>query len=201
MHKQLVEPRIVLATHNAGKLEELNDLLKSYDIETVPIGNWDLPEPEENGKTFAENAEIKAVAAATATGLPALADDSGLMVEALDGFPGLQTARFMDTWEEKRAEVERRLGEHSNRRASYNCALALAWPNGQSTVFVGRADGMMVWPARGNHESFDPVFQPNGYAKTYAELGSAVKSGIDARAQAFKDLAKGCLQPATADQD
>ena len=88
MHKQLVEPRIVLATHNAGKLEELNDLLKSYDIKTVPIGNWDLPEPEENGKSFAENAEIKAVAAATATGLPALADDSGLMVEALDGFHG-----------------------------------------------------------------------------------------------------------------
>jgi XTP/dITP diphosphohydrolase len=194
MTRQLTETRVVIATNNPGKLGELAGLLEPFGIEGVPLDEWDLPEPVEDGETFAENALIKARAAAEATGLPAFADDSGITVEALGGFPGLHTARFLPTWEEKREEVERRLAGHANRRAAYNSALAIAWPGGDSIVFDGRAEGELVWPPRGDHPSFDPVFLPDGQDRTYAELGYDVKSRIDARAEAFRKLSAACLQ-------
>lgn len=193
MHRRLTETRVVIASHNPGKLPELAALLAAYGIEGIPVGRFTSDEPEETGATFIENAEIKARAAAEGSGMVAFADDSGITVDALDGFPGLITARFAPTWEDKRVEVERRLAGKTDRRAAYNSALTLAWPDGHCESFSGRAPGTLVWPARGNHPSFDPVFVPEGYEATYAELGQETKARIDARARAFAALAEACL--------
>jgi XTP/dITP diphosphohydrolase len=193
MHRKLTDRRVVIASHNPGKLPELAALLAPYGIETIPVSRFTSDEPEETGTTFIENAEIKARAAAEASGMVAFADDSGITVDALDGFPGLKTARFLPTWEEKREEVERRLAGKTDRSAAYNSALTLAWPDGNCESFLGRAPGTLVWPPRGEHPSFDPVFVPEGYDRTYAELGQELKARIDARAKAFAALAEACL--------
>jgi XTP/dITP diphosphohydrolase len=201
--------RVVIATHNAGKLAEMRELLAPFGIEAVSAGELGLPEPDETGTMFAENAAIKAHAAAKASGLPAFADDSGLCVAALDGAPGLFSARwagkpagFQAAMARIEQELERR--DNANRSAHFVSALVVAWPDGHDELFEGRIHGTLVWPPRGDKGfGYDPMFQPEGQTRTFGELSSDEKHGIDwsapdpqplsHRARAFLDLARGCL--------
>lgn len=202
--------KLVIATHNGGKLHEMRELLAPFGIEAVSAGELGLPVPAETGHMFSENAAIKAHAAAKATGLPALSDDSGLCVHALDGAPGLFTAdwagpdkNFASAME--RVERELRKRHATDRRAHFVSALVVAWPDGHEELFEGRVFGEVVWPPRGDKGfGYDPMFQPDGFTQTFGELGSAEKHGIDwsspgvpalsHRARAFAELAKGCLR-------
>lgn len=212
MHRSLTG-KVVIATHNAGKLREMQELLAPFGIEAVSAGELGLPEPAETGHMFAENAAIKAHAAAKATGLPAISDDSGLCVEALDGAPGLFTADWAGPNKDfpaAMARVERELqkrgaGAEGNRRAHFVSALVIAWPDGHEELFEGRVFGRVVWPPRGEKGfGYDPMFQPDGRTETFGELASEEKHGIDwsrppeqalsHRARAFQKLAAGCLR-------
>jgi XTP/dITP diphosphohydrolase len=211
MHRRLIG-KVVIATHNAGKLKEMRELLAPFGIEAVSAGELDLPAPDETGQMFSENAAIKAHAAASAAGLPAIADDSGLCVDALDGAPGLFTADWAGPNKDfpgAMARVERELqkrdvGSHGSRRAHFVSALIVAWPDGHEELFEGRVFGTVVWPPRGDRGfGYDPMFQPDGHDRTFGELDSDEKHGIDwskgealsHRARAFLKLAAGCLQP------
>lgn len=201
--------RLVIATHNAGKLVEMRDLLAPYGIEAVSAGELGLPEPAETGHMFAENAAIKARAAAKASGLPAFADDSGLCVDALDGAPGLFTADwagqprdFGRAMQRVRDELVRRGVEPFGARAHFVSALVLAWPDGHEELFEGRVFGTLVWPPRGARGfGYDPIFQPDGHDRTFGEMSREEKHGLpeDAgeglshRARAFRKLAAACL--------
>lgn len=178
--------KLVIATHNAGKLKEMGELLAPYGIETVSAGDLGLPEPVENGMMFAENAAIKALAAARATGLPALADDSGLAVDALDGAPGLFTADWAGTprdWQVAMARVKRELALRDvvpeGAKARFVSALVLAWPDGETLLAEGRVFGSLTFPPRGKAGfGYDPVFIPEGETRTFAELSPDEKHGI-----------------------
>jgi XTP/dITP diphosphohydrolase len=191
------EPRLVIATHNRGKLAEIDELLEPFHIDVVGAGTLGLPEPEETGTSFEENASLKAHAAADASGLPALADDSGLVVPALGGEPGIYSAR----WAGPRRDfsiamrtVEDRLHGKSDRRAHFVAALALAWPDGHAEVFRGEVHGVLVWPPRGTKGfGYDPMFQPDGYNRTFGELAPAEKHRISHRADAFRKLVAACF--------
>jgi XTP/dITP diphosphohydrolase len=191
------EPRLVIATHNKGKLAEIDELLRPFHIDVVGAGTLGLPEPEETGASFEANASLKAHAAADASGLPALADDSGLVVPALRGEPGIYSAR----WAGPRRDfsiamrtVEDRLQGKSDRRAHFVAALALAWPDGHAEVFRGEAQGVLVWPPRGTKGfGYDPMFLPDGYARTFGELDPAEKHRISHRADAFRKLVAACF--------
>lgn len=202
----------MVATHNPGKLVEMNELLGPFGIEAVSAGALGLPEPDETGTMFAENAAIKAQTACRGSGLPALADDSGLCVEALDGAPGLFSARWAGPAKDFAAAMARieaelaRRGATSpqRRRAHFVSALVVAWPDGQEVVFEGRVHGTLVWPPRGERGfGYDPMFQPDGFEQTFGEMSSDEKHGIDwnaadprplsHRARAFLQLARGCL--------
>jgi XTP/dITP diphosphohydrolase len=205
--------KVVIATHNAGKLQEMRELLEPFGVEAVSAGELGLPVPDETGHMFAENAAIKAHAAAKATGLPALSDDSGLCVDALDGAPGLFTADwagpdkdFAGAMARVHQELDKRGVEKSDsvRRAHFVSALVIAWPDGHEELFEGRVFGHLVNPPRGSRGfGYDPVFQPDGFNQTFGEMGSDAKHGIDwskpepeglsHRAKAFLALAKGCL--------
>lgn len=194
--------RLVIATHNAGKLREIGDLLGPYGIETIGAGALGLPEPEEPGETFAENATIKARAAAQASGLPALADDSGFCIAALKGGPGVRTADAAMLPDGTRdygvgmARVRANLGEPENRGAWFVCALALAWPDGTVAVFEGRVDGTWVWPPRGAHGfGFDPMFLPEGGVETFGEMQPGAKHAVSHRARAFALFKEQALAP------
>jgi XTP/dITP diphosphohydrolase len=194
--------RLVIATHNAGKLSEIGDLLAPYGIETVGAGALGLPEPEEPGETFAENATLKARAAAVAAGLPALADDSGFCIAALKGAPGVRTADAAMLPDGSRdygvgmARMRANLGEPEDHGAWFVCALALAWPDGTVEVFEGRVDGSWVWPPRGeNGFGFDPMFLPQGAAETFGEMAPEAKHGISHRARAFALFRDQALAP------
>ena len=204
-HRKLTG-KIVIATHNPGKLAELRDLLAPFDIEAVSAGELKLPEPEETGSSFAENASIKARAAAQATGLPAFADDSGLSVEALSGEPGVYSARWAG--EDKNfgramqvIEDKLRALNTANRRARFVAALCLAWPDGHLEEFEGRIDGALVWPPRGAQGfGYDPMFLPDGFERTFGEMSADEKhglpprgNGLSHRARAFVKLAQACL--------
>jgi XTP/dITP diphosphohydrolase len=209
MHRPLTG-KVVIATHNAGKLREMQELLAPFGVEAVSAGELGLPSPDETGHMFAENAAIKAHAAAKATGLPALSDDSGLCVNALDGAPGLFTADWAGPnkdFQGAMARVEHELQKRSatDRRAHFVSALVIAWPDGHEELFEGRVYGEVVWPPRGTKGfGYDPMFQPDGYAETFGELTSEEKHGIDwsrpedgalsHRARAFVELAAGCLR-------
>ncbi|GJE11861.1 MULTISPECIES: RdgB/HAM1 family non-canonical purine NTP pyrophosphatase [Methylobacterium] len=200
--------KVVIATHNAGKLTEMRELLAPFGIEAVSAGELGLPEPEETGTMFAENAAIKARAAADATGLPAFADDSGLCVDALDGAPGIFSARWAGPAKDFDGamarifhELERR-GAHS-RRAHFVSALVLAWPDGHTELFEGRVFGDLV-AARGSAGfGYDPIFRPEGHERTFGEMSADEKHGVDwqkgeglsHRARAFVDLSRACLPP------
>jgi XTP/dITP diphosphohydrolase len=207
-HRRLAG-RLVIATHNPGKLKEMRELLMPYGIEAVSAGELGLAEPAESGTSFKENARIKASAAATAAGLPAFADDSGLTVDALDGDPGIYSARWagpekdfrhaMQTVEDKLRE--RGAQERSQRNAHFVSALCLAWPDGHVEEFEGKVDGTLVWPPRGARGfGYDPMFLPSGHTRTFGEMTNVEKhglpprgKGLSHRARAFLKLAEACL--------
>jgi XTP/dITP diphosphohydrolase len=201
-----IEGRLVIATHNSGKLRELRELLAPYGVEAVSAGELGLAEPEESGASFRANARIKAQAAAGASGLPAFADDSGLAVEALEGAPGIQSARWAGPDKDFGAamqKIEDLLRERStdDRRAHFISALCVAWPDGHLEEFEGRVDGALVWPPRGDQGfGYDPVFLPEGHSRTFGEMSADEKhglppkgKGLSHRARAFLKLAEACL--------
>ena len=183
---------LVIASHNPGKVREIAELLAPFDLKVRSAGDFGLPEPEENGSTFAENAAIKAKAAAAGCGLPALADDSGLSVAALDGQPGIYSARWAGAdknFTHAMQRVEEELGDTPDRRAEFVCALAMASPTGEVEHFEGRVQGCLVWPPRGDQGfGYDPIFVPNGETRTFGEMPPAEKHAISHRARAFARL-------------
>lgn len=208
---RLLSGKVVIATHNPGKLREMRDLLAPYGVELVSAGELGLPEPEENGHMFAENAAIKAVAAAKAAALPALADDSGICIDALDGAPGLFSANWAGPGKDfapALARVQAELAKRGattpeQRKAHFVSALVIAWPDGHQELFEGRVFGEIVAEPRGlSGFGYDPIFQPAGYAKTFGEMAAAEKHGIPQdgspglshRARAFHVLAAACLR-------
>lgn len=209
-HRKLEPGKLVVASHNKGKISEINELLGPYGFEVVSAGELDLPEPEENGLTFEENAAIKAVAAARGSGLPSLADDSGFCVEALGGGPGIYSARWagpdkdfamaMRTIEEKLSTLK--ADTPDKRRGSFVAVLCLAWPDGHKEYFRGEVHGDVVWPPRGTRGfGYDPMFKPDGKDVTFGEMTSEEKHGLSAdapplshRARAFRAFAQGCLE-------
>ncbi len=188
---------LLVATHNQGKLQEIAHLLAPYGISVSSAKDHNLPEPEETGTTFVENARLKAHAAAKATGLPALADDSGIEIDALDGAPGVYTADWAETPAGRDFDMAMRnthekleaIDAPSPRTARFCCTLVLAWPDGHDEVFPGVMDGQIVWPMRGDQgHGYDPIFQPNGYSVTFGEMDRWEKNRISHRADAFKKL-------------
>ena len=195
--RKLSPGKLVIASHNAGKVREIGALLAEHGIEAISAADLDLPEPEETGTTFVANAELKALQAADLSGLPALADDSGLCVEALGGDPGVYTANWAETpngrdWTLAMTKVEQALatkGPDASRAAHFVCVLALAWPDGHVQWFEGRAEGTLTWPPRGAVGfGYDPVFVPTGSDLTYAEMAPEAKHAISHRADAFAQL-------------
>lgn len=191
--------RLVVATHNPGKVAEIADLLRPCGVEPIAASSLGLAEPEETGSTFRANAEIKARAAALASGLPALADDSGLEVAALGGAPGIHSARWAGPRKDFRAameRVERALAARGarDRSARFVCALALCWPDGACEVFEGAVSGRLVWPPRGTRGfGYDPMFIPAGHDLTFGEMEPAAKHAMSHRARAFRKLVVACF--------
>lgn len=210
MHRRITG-KLVIATHNPGKLAEMKELLAPHGIEVVSAGELDLPEPEETGTDFRSNAAIKAIAAAQATKLPAFADDSGIVVDALDGAPGIYSARWAGPSKDfaaAMAQIERLLQERGattpdKRKAHFVSALCVAWPDNHLEEVEARVDGTLVWPPRGTSGfGYDPVFLPDGYNRTFGEMESIEKHGLPPlglglshRARAFVKLAEICLEP------
>ena len=202
MTRKIGGGKLVIATHNAGKLKEISALLDPYGVECISAGSLGLPEPPETGRTFVGNALIKARAAAEASGMQALADDSGLSVAALDGRPGVYTADWAERqwfegepgrdWYMAMGKVEGMLqekGADTARDAWFSCVLAIAWPDGEHAVYEGKIDGSLTWPPRGTMGfGYDPVFVPRGRDLTFAELDPDEKHAISHRADAFKKL-------------
>ena len=200
--RKFTDPRLVVATHNTGKLLEIADLLKPYGVELSSNADHGLPEPEETKTTFVGNARIKAHAAARATGLPALADDSGIEIDGLGGAPGVYTADWAETpngrdfvmamtrsWNELEAA-----SASEPRTARFCSTLVLAWPDGHDEVFAGVMAGQIVWPMRGDQgHGYDPIFQPEGYDVTFGEMDRCEKNKISHRADAFAKLVAGCF--------
>jgi XTP/dITP diphosphohydrolase len=195
--RKFAKGRLVIATHNPGKRREIADLLAPYDVEVVSAGDLGLAEPEETGTTFAANAELKARAAAEAANLPALADDSGLAVAALDGAPGIYSARWGGEKKDfgaAMARVERELAGHRDRSASFVCALSLCWPDGHVETFEGAVHGALVWPPRGERGfGYDPMFVADGRTQTFGEMDPDAKHAISHRADAFRKLVAACF--------
>jgi XTP/dITP diphosphohydrolase len=198
--RKLAPGKLVIASHNQGKVREIGELLAPFGIETVSAGALGLPEPPETGTSFIANAELKARAATDLSGLPALADDSGLCVEALGGDPGIFSARWAG--EDKDFGLAMRLvheamereGPDVGRDAHFICALSLAWPDGHVESFEGRVDGLIVWPPRGTQGfGYDPIFQPLGRAETFGEIEPDEKHAMSHRADAFRQLVATCF--------
>jgi XTP/dITP diphosphohydrolase len=203
--------RLVIATHNPGKLAEMRELLAPYQVETIAAGQLHLGEPPETGTSFRENARLKAEFAAKASQLPAFADDSGLVIAALGGAPGIHSARWAGPDKDFRHAMEKVEGmlrerdafEPHDRSASFVSALCVAWADGHAEEFEARVDGTLVWPPRGTHGfGYDPMFQPHGFARTFGEMSSEEKHGLPPkgfglshRARAFIQLAEACLAP------
>jgi XTP/dITP diphosphohydrolase len=202
MARRFAGGALVIATHNPGKLAEMQDLLRPYGIEAAGAGALDLPEPEENGATFEENAALKARAAARASGLPALADDSGLVIPALDGAPGIHSARWAGAAKDftvAMARVERELQGRRDLGAYFVAVLALAWPDGHIESFRGEVHGSVVFPPRGTRGfGYDPIFLPEGQAQTFGELDQAARMAVSHRTVAFRQLARACFGAARA---
>ncbi|MGP6088681.1 RdgB/HAM1 family non-canonical purine NTP pyrophosphatase [Antarctobacter jejuensis] len=202
MTRRFEGDRLLVATHNQGKLDEIAALLEPYGVTCVGAAELGLPEPEETGTTFVENARIKAHAAASATGLPALADDSGIEIDALDKAPGVYTADWAETptgrdfvmamEKSHRLLVER--GAEEPWTARFCCTLVLAWPDGEDAVFPGVMEGKVVWPMRGSQgHGYDPIFMPQGYDVTFGEMDRWEKNQISHRADAFAKFVAGCF--------
>ena len=202
MTRKFEGDRLLVATHNQGKLEEIAHLLEPYGVTVVGAAEMNLPEPEETETTFVGNARIKAHAAAQATGLPALSDDSGIEIDALGGAPGVYTADWAET-ENGRDFILAMTRAHEEleainaplpRTARFCCTLVLAWPDGHDEVFPGVMPGQVVWPMRGDQgHGYDPIFQPDGYDITFGEMDRWEKNKISHRADAFSKLVAGCF--------
>ena len=195
--RRITGGRLAIATHNPGKLIEIADLLRPYGVVVVGAAALGLPEPEETGATFEANAQLKALAAARASGLPALADDSGLAVAALGGAPGIYSARWAGPDKDfavAMRHVERALAGKPDRRAAFVAALALAWPDGDVATFRGEVHGTLVFPPRGtNGFGYDPIFVPEGGRQTFGEMEPVAKHEISHRARAFAKLVASCF--------
>jgi len=191
--------RLVIASHNEGKVREIRALLAPFGADVVSAGALGLPEPEETEKTFIGNALLKAHAAAKAAGIPALADDSGLAVTALGGDPGIYSARWAGPnkdFADAMQKVEDGLAGQSDRSGKFICALALAWPDGHAETVEGTIAGELVWPPRGSHGfGYDPMFRPEGYDVTFGEMDPGKKHEISHRADAFRHLVARCFEP------
>lgn len=189
--------RLVLASHNQGKLREIFEMLAPLGVEVISAGGLGLPEPDETEDTFEGNARIKALAAAQASGLPALSDDSGFCVAALGGAPGVVSALWAGPGRDfapAMARVRRQMGDNPDRRAWFICVLCLAWPDGHTECFEGRVDGTVAWPPRGtNGHGYDPMFVPEDGSLTYGEIDQGEKHATSHRARAFARLVKACL--------
>ncbi len=212
--RKLDTKTIVVASHNQGKIREIADLIGPFGFSARSAAELNFVEPEETGTTFEENARIKALASATAAGLPALSDDSGLVIDALDGAPGVYTANWAETEDGTRdfamamEKVERALAERGatrpdERTARFVSVLCLAWPDGHTEIFRGEVEGQVVWPPRGTAGfGYDPVFQPEGYHRTFGEMTAEEKHGwkpgdpdaLSHRARAFKLFVETCLE-------
>lgn len=199
MARRLTEQRIVVASHNAGKVREINDLLRPFGLAAVSAGELDLPEPEETEDSFIGNALLKARAAALASGLPALSDDSGLAVDALDGAPGIHSARYAGPDRDfgfamQRLERDMAASGRPERTARFICALALVWPDGEEVAFEGKVEGEITFPPRGTRGfGYDPVFQPLGHQISFGEMEPDAKHAMSHRADAFRQLIAACL--------
>jgi len=209
-HRKLEPGRLVVASHNKGKVREILELLQPFGFDVVSAGELNLPEPEETGVTFEENAELKAVAAAKASGLPSLADDSGFCVAALGGDPGIYSARWAGPDKDfamAMRNVEEKLQQKgatgaADRRGSFVAVLCLCWPDGHTEFFRGEVDGDLVWPPVGERGfGYDPMFRPDGHERTFGEMSSEEKHGwsrekpaLSHRARAFQKLVKACLE-------
>ena len=211
--RKLEERKIVVASHNEGKLREFSDLMAPFGFEAKSAKELGLPEPDETGTTFEENAYIKAFAAASATGLPALSDDSGLVVDALDGAPGVYTANWAErpdgtrdfgmAMQRTETELQQRgATEPGQRTGRFVAVICLAWPDGEAEYFRGEAEGHLVWPPRGDSGfGYDPVFLPDGHVRTFGEMTAEEKHGwkpgqaeaLSHRARAFQKFARACL--------
>lgn len=195
--------RLVVASHNPGKVREILDLVAPHGLSVVSAGELGLPEPEETGTTFAANAELKALAAAKGAGLPALSDDSGLEVEALGGAPGIYSARWAGPAKDFAIAMRRVHDELQARdawtrqpgpRTNFTAVLCLAWPDGTSETFEGKVYGHLVWAPRGSRGfGYDPMFVPEGYSLTFGEMEPDAKHAISHRARAFREFASACL--------
>lgn len=205
--RNFIPGRLVVATHNPGKLREIMTLLGPYGVDPVTAGDLGLPEPEENGATFIANAEIKATAATAATHLPALADDSGIVIESLDGAPGIYAARWAGVDRDfgmamQRVEIELAARGHgidnpkAHRRAHFVCAFVLCWPDGHTEAVEGSVTGQVIWPPRGTKGfGYDPMFIPEGQSQTFGEMDPATKHPLTHRTRAFSKLVARCFAP------
>ncbi len=197
MARQFSGKKLVIASHNMGKVREIGELLAPFGVETISAGDLNLPEPVEDGDTFIANAEIKALASATKSGLPALADDSGLEVKMLGGEPGIYSARWAGPSKDfniAMTEVNRQLGDSKDRTANFTCVLTLAWPDGHMESFEGKVFGDLTWPMRGERGfGYDPFFVPGGHQLTFAEMDPAAKHAMSHRADAFRQLIDACF--------
>ena len=196
--RKLTEPKIVLATHNPGKVLEIKALLEPFGTDVVAAGDLGLPEPVEDAPDFIGNAKIKALASTTASGMPALADDSGLCVNALGGEPGIYSARWAGPVKDFNIAMTRvagELGDHEDRSAYFVCALCLAWPDGHTEAFQGEVHGDLIWPARGDRGfGYDPMFIPTGFDITFGEMDPDKKHGMSHRHHAFVQLVDACFK-------
>ncbi|SEM88455.1 dITPase [Pseudorhodobacter antarcticus] len=200
--RQFTEKTLLVATHNAGKLTEISQLLAAFDLNVISAASLGLPEPDETEDNFVGNARIKAHTAARATGFVTLADDSGISVDALSGAPGVYTADWAETPAGRDFEIAMKrtwaeleaIEAPYPRCAQFRCTLVLAWPDGHDEVFEGVMPGAVVWPMRGTMgHGYDPIFKPDGYDLTFAQMAPELKNNISHRADAFRKLVAGCF--------
>ena len=198
MPRRFAEKKLIIASHNPGKVREMGELLRPYKVTVRSVGALGLPEPEETGTTFEANAELKALAAAKGSGMPALADDSGLCVVALGGEPGIYSARWAGPSKDfalAMRKLEDALAGTTDRRAFFVAALSLAWPDGHVETFRGEVHGTLVWPPRGTRGfGYDPMFLPTGGTLTFGEMAPEAKHAISHRAKAFTMLIAACFR-------
>ena len=190
--------KLIIASHNLGKVLEIKKLLLPFSTDVISAGDLNLPEPVENGQTFKDNAKIKAQAAALASGLPALADDSGLCVHKLNDEPGIYSARWAGpdkNFDLAMRKVQEKLKKFDDKSAHFTCALALCWPDGHTKIFEGKVFGNLIWPPRGKKGfGYDPIFIANDMSLSFAEMQPEAKHAISHRAQAFKKMMKACFK-------
>lgn len=190
--------KLIIASHNLGKVIEIKKLLLPFSTDVISAGDLNLPEPVEDGQTFKDNAKIKAQAAALASGLPALADDSGLCVHKLNDEPGIYSARWAGpdkNFDVAMRKVQEKLKKFDDKSAHFTCALALCWPDGHTEIFEGKVFGNLIWPPRGKKGfGYDPIFIANDMSLSFAEMQPEAKHAISHRAQAFKKMMKACFK-------